>query len=410
MTTDTRGPVAGRFGALLFQRYLGVMVAAFGALYSLQTLDALVAGWPTMSGPIGGAAVALVAASVLLGTIAGFVPSRARTLFLGASIVFCAAVAVWPFSISGPVPVAPMPWFVGLLPVEAVYLAAAFRRPSGPIWCSLLLSVGIAAVLMVSGDLSAADALSNALFGVVISAVLVVLIAAVRRGVERADAAQHAALAGYGRSRFDDATESERIRTDALVHDSVLTTFLAAAAARDAESEELVRRMAANALRVLAHVNRSTEVGPAVPFGKVLLDATERFDPLMLGWEVEVGDLADLVLPVEAGEALVASMLSTMAGSVLHAEGVTRRTLRMTELGPDGIRIVLSDDGTGYDPHDQRDARGSMLREVVDLMRGVDGRADVRTEPHTGTVVTLSWGSVVVSAAAPPSERTEVPA
>jgi len=410
MTTDTAGPATTRVGAVRFQRYLGLLVGGFGLLYGAQTLDALVAGWPTMAGPVGGAAVGLVGGSVLLGTVAALVPSRARTLFLAAAILFSTAVAVWPFSISGPVPEAPMPWFIGLLPVQAAYLAAAFRRAAASFAAAVPLSVGIAVVLVVRGGLSAADALANALFGVVFSAVLIVLITTVRRGVERADAAQLLALDGYGRSRLDDATEHERIRTDALVHDSVLTTFLAAAAARDPESEELARRMAANALRVLAHVNRSGSIGPVVPLGMALGDAVERFDPLILGWEVEVGSLGDLVLPVDAAEAIIASMIHAMSASVLHAEGAAVRSITMTELGADGIRVVLADDGRGFDPREGRDPRVEPLQAAVELMRRVDGRADVRTAAGTGTVVALCWGSAVVSGTAPLPERSEVPA
>jgi hypothetical protein len=251
------------------------------------------------------------------------------------------------------------------------------------------------------------DAVENGLFGVALSMVLIVLIAAVRRGVARADSAQQAALAGYGRSRLDDATESERVRTDALVHDSVLTTFLAAAAARDPESEELARRMAGNALRVLAHVGRSADDGPAVPFGKVLLDEADRFEPLLLGWDVDVANLADLVLPVEAATTIVTAMVHTMTGCVLHS-GASRYSIVMSELGPDGIRIVLADDGVPFDLGDADDPRTVLHRTVVELMRAVDGRAEVRALPRAGTAVTLSWGSVVVSGTAPRVEPAAV--
>ena len=410
MTTDTRGP-AQRVGALRFQRYLGIIVSVFGVLYALQTLDALAADWPTMSNAVGGVAVGLVAASVLLGMVAGVVPSGARSLFLAASILFCAAVAVWPFSIMGGVPSAPMPWFIGLLPVEASYLAVAFRRAAAPIWSTVLLTVGIAIVLVVRGGLMVPDAVANALFGVAISAVLVILIAAVRHGIERADAAQQAALAGYGRSRLDDATESERVRTDALVHDAVLTTFLAAASAREPEAEDLARRMAANALRVLAHVSRSEDVGPAVPFGKALGDVADRFDPILSGWDVqEVGALADLVLPVEASRAIVEAMLLAMTAGDLHTAGPSARSVRMSELGPDGLRVVIHDDGRHVHPVDPDDECEDLYRAAGELMRGVDGRTDVRPGQRGGTVFTLSWGSVVVTGTAPRPERAEVSA
>jgi hypothetical protein len=409
MTTDTRGPLSQHVGALRFQRYLGVIVAAFGLLYALQTLDGLAADWPTMAGPVGAAAVALAAGSVLLGIVAGFVPTRARRLFLGASTLFCAAVVVWPFSISGVVPGTPMPWFVGMLPVQAAYLAVSSRRPAGPIWCSLLLTVGITTVLVVRGGLMIPDAIANALFGVAISVVLIVLIAAVRSGVGRADRAQQAALAGYGRSRLDDATETERVRTDALVHDSVLTTLLAAASAHEPASEELARRMAVDALRVLAHVSRSADIGPATPFSKALRDAGDRLDLLLPGWDVQqAGGLADLVLPVTAGEAIVDAMLHAMTAGTLHAHAGITGSVRMSELGPDGVRIVVTDDAPG--PADPDREREELHRAAAELMRSVDGRADIRTADGTGTVVTLSWGSVVVPGIAVRPDPAAVPA
>jgi hypothetical protein len=350
--------------------------------------------------------VALVGGSVLLGTVAiAVVPSRARTLFLGASLLFCGAVVLWPLAIVGPIPGTPMPWFAALLPVVATYLAVAFHRMTPPICCALLLSIGIACTLVVRGALPVADAVANGLFGVVMSVVLVILIAAVRRGVERADAAQHAALSRYAQSRLDDATESERARTDALVHDSVLTTFLSAAAARDPEAEALARRMAANALRVLHHVNRSAATGPAVPFGKVLGDAAERLAPLLADHDLQVGPLADLVLPVDAADALVACLLEVMETGAAATPEATVRTVRMTELGPDGIRIVVTDDGALVDVTDPTSLRARALRDAALRMRAVDGRAVVEPGPDGGTAVVLSWGSVVVSGVTPQPEE-----
>ncbi|WP_375407643.1 hypothetical protein [uncultured Amnibacterium sp.] len=409
MMTDTRGALGQRVGARRFQRYLGVIVSAFGLAFALQALDGLIAGWPTMAGPLGGVAVALVTGSVVIGSIAGPTSFHSRSLFLYASILFFAAVAIWPFAISSPIPATPMPWLVAMLPVEAGYLAVAFRRPLAPICCAVIVSIDIALVLLLRGGLSVLDTIANALFGVAISAVLILLVATVRRGVEQADAAQQTALASYGRSRLDDATEHERTRTDALVHDSVLTTFLAAASAEDPEAERLARRMAENSLRVLNHVTRSGESGPVIAFGKALGDAVDRFDPLLPGWEVdEDALLTDLVLPVDAADAVVSSLLHLISASLFHAEGATVRSIRMTALGPDGVRIVVTDDGRACRPNDPDDERSDRFHAVADLMRAVDGRAHVRSAPGEGTAVALSWGSVVVSGTAPLPEHVEV--
>jgi hypothetical protein len=401
MPTDPTGLGTDRVGARRFERYLTTIVAAFGLLYALQTLDAFVADWPSMAGPLGVTTTAFVAAAVLVASAAPVTARFARALLLGGSSLFVVAVAVFPLAIVGPVPSTPMPWLIGMLPVVAAYLVVGFRRVVPPLVCSLLLSTGITIALVVRGGLSVPDAAANGLFGVAVSVVLLVLITAVRGGVDRADRAQRAALGRYGQSRRDDATESERSRTDALVHDSVLTTFLAAASARDPESEELARRMAANALRVLAHVNRSAAARPGVPLGKALGGARERFTPLLGDFDVQVGRLADLVLPVEAAEAIVESILQSMETSAAIATDAVVRTVRMTELGPDGIRVVVADDGAGFDPADPSAARSRAHRDVALRMRAVDGRATIESSPAGGTVVRISWGSVVVSGTAP---------
>ena len=410
MTTDQTGPSREPVGAERFERYLTIIVAAFGLLYTLQTLDAFVADWPSMAGPLGLTASLLVGASVLLACVSPLTVRHGRSVLLGASMLFIAAAAVWPLSITGPVPGTPMPWFIGLLPAQAAYLAVAFPRVLAPICCAVLLTVGITTALVVRGGLSVADAISNGLFGVAISIVLVVLISAVRRGVERADRAQRTALSRYGQSRRDDATEAERSRTDALVHDSVLTTFLAAASAHDPEAEELARRMAANALRVLAHINRADATGPAAPLGRAIGDASERFAPLLGAFDVQVGPLADLVLPTPAAEAIVESLLQSMESSLVEAPDASRRTVRMTELGPDGVRVVITDDGKAFDPMDAACPRASAHREIARRMRSIDGRAVVESVAGGGTTVRISWGSVVVSGAAPQCAPTEVSA
>ena len=68
-----------------------------------------------------------------------------------------------------------------------------------------------------------------------------------RQAAEAVDSAQEAALERYDVAARQHATENERVKVDALVHDSVLTTLLSAAAAGSPEEQALAARMARDA-------------------------------------------------------------------------------------------------------------------------------------------------------------------
>ena len=86
----TPSPSAGltRMAATQVERHLVLIVVAFGILYSLQNLDTLIAGWPSMAGPVGVAVVALVAGSCVLPVLAVPRAGLSRQVLLGAAAAY----------------------------------------------------------------------------------------------------------------------------------------------------------------------------------------------------------------------------------------------------------------------------------------------------------------------------------
>jgi signal transduction histidine kinase len=387
-------------GVVTVERRLVLIVAAFGLLYSLQNLDGLIADWPSLAGPLGAFSAAAVMGSCVIALLAVPLRSRSRQVFTVAVLVYALGALLMPFALHGALPASPPPWITSMWPIEAVFLCGATTRISVPLVATGAAAVGLALLLAGPGRLDPV-AISHAVLPMcAICVVLVLLIGALRHRIRHAEQSRRVSLDQYQRSQRDAATEAERIRTDALMHDSVLTTLLAAAAADSVEDEELAGRMAANALRVLAHVNGRDERGDLLPFTLLLQHARRVAPEAFLVFKTDTRDADDVALPAAAADAVLAAMVQAMDNSVRHA-GEAGRSLTAEPLGPDGVRVVVTDTGVGFDTASAIAAGRGLHRGVVERMRQVDGRADVVSAPSEGTRVTISWGSVVVSGTRP---------
>jgi signal transduction histidine kinase len=388
-----------RAGLRRFDRLFTIIVGVFGLLFALQTGDSLVADIPAMSSALGAVVIALVLLSVLTGLGPILVPTRARAISLSAIGLYTVALLLWPLSVQPPLPTDPMPWIVAIWPVPAAYAAHISTSRRLTIIGGLLLSAYAGIALQQAGRLDAADAAVNSLFMAGIVIVLVLLLGMVRRGIVAAGAAQQAALLGYATTELDEATETERKRTDALLNDAVLTTFLSAAAAATDEDDRLARRMATNALRVLLHVHGVDRQAAAMTFGQALAERRHEYEPWLPLFDVDLGPSETIMLPEDVARAIADILIHGVQNSVRHALDATGRVIRVSRLGPDGIRVQVEDDGCGFDP----DTVGTEGRGHASLqrLRTLEARADVRAAPGRGVTLTVSWGSVVMVGTTP---------
>ena len=390
-----------RAGLRRFDRLFTVIVGVFGVLFTLQTGDSFVADVPTMSNPLGFLVIALVVLSVLAGLCPIVLRTSARAAFLAGVGLYAAALLMWPLTIQHPIPTDPMPWIVAVWPVPVAYAAQVSSSRSVTIIGGVLLSAYAGIALRIGGGVDSADSAVNSLFMTGIAVVLVLLLGMVRRSIVAAGEAQQAALVGFAASRTDEATEIERKRTDALLNDAVLTTFLSAAAARTADAEDLARRMAANSLRVLMHINGVGRQEAVMPFGQALDEERRRLAPLLARFEIDLGSSESIMLPEDVARAIVSVLVQAVENSRQHGSGATRRQLRAGPLGADGIRLSVSDDGCGFDPTAVAAAGLGHGHEAVLRLRVLEGRVDVQAVPGTGVTVTVSWGSDVMVGTTP---------
>ena len=92
------------------------------------------------------------------------------------------------------------------------------------------------------------QAVLDSVYAIILGGVITIITTILRNAATAVDRAQQTALERYSHAVRQHAIEAERVQVDAIVHDSVLTTFLSAARAFTPEAKELAATMAGNAI------------------------------------------------------------------------------------------------------------------------------------------------------------------
>lgn len=193
------------------------------------------------------------------------------------------------------------------------------------------------------------------------------------------------------------ARERERARFAALIHDAVLSTLLDAS--RTGATSPALRAQAARTLDRL-DATRISDTGPdhldagaAIGF---LRSAVREVNPGIEFRAHRGGNGGDLRLPVATAGTLAAALAEAIRNSLRHA-GVPGRPVRRAvtvTVGAGGLRVVMRDDGVGFDRTAVPADRLGISVSVLGRMRQLPGGAGfVESEPGEGTTVTLMWGS-----------------
>ena len=159
------------------------------------------------------------------------------------------------------------------------------------------------------------------MYAVILGTVVLIIVTMLRQAAETVDGAQEAALQRYDLAARQHATEIERVKVDALVHDSVLTTLLSAAAATTPEEQALAARMARDAVDRL---DEADAVGPRSPDRVGLHVLVRRLRAALTTFSapftVRVVNAGGVELPVEAVDALYTAAVQAMVNSMQHAD------------------------------------------------------------------------------------------
>ncbi len=96
------------------------------------------------------------------------------------------------------------------------------------------------------------------------------------------------------------------------------------------------------------------------------------------------------VLPGRRDQAVGAALAEAVRNSVRHAGPGTQRAVHV-DLGPGSVRVVVRDDGHGFDPAQVDPYRMGIRASIHGRMRGLAGGDSQITSGPGGTTVTLFW-------------------
>jgi len=371
-------------------------IVLFGVVFGVLVIPTLVSQQQRVHQPLGWIqAIALCVC--LLWAVAGAISQRgvgaATTAFAG---VYLIVLALWPLTAEG-TDVDGTPWLWTLCTVASAYAAVRL-----PLWVAAVYALAAPALFglilwSVTDGRQWDIALLDALYAAIVGSVILTIAWMLRTAAGVVDTAQRAALDGYERGLREHLGEAERVEVDALVHDSVLTTLLAAANARTPEAKRLAARMAADAL---GHLSSTKPAPSAAPEG--LTDASSLAAGIRAAAASiphaprfhSYGELA-VALPVSVAEALHAATVQAMLNSSQHAGGAeVARSVTFIGLGAagaDGLRIQIVDNGAGFDLADVAPRRLGLATSIVQRVEVAGGAARVDSVRGRGTTITLTW-------------------
>ncbi|MGW9167739.1 sensor histidine kinase [Agromyces sp. NPDC055658] len=369
----------------------------FGLVFGAQTVPLALAQADALGRGSGAALMAGLYGAIAALAVATVMKSAVRVACLVFAGLYAVALIVWPLLVTDTEALdGSTPWLYYLCTVATT--AAVVALP--PVWAAAYTFVvpaiyGVIRATPSGGGAPPLLAVLDAVYAMVLGVVVLAIITMLREAAESVDNAQEAALERYDVAARQHATETERIKVDALVHDSVLTTLLSAAAATTPGEQQLAARMARDALHRLDEAGATgpralDRVGLAVLVRRLRAALTTFSTP----FTVRVVNAAGVELPVEAIDALYTASVQAMVNSLQHAGEPgrrVRRDIRIRGVRAGGCVIEISDNGVGFDIAAVPPVRLGLRVSIEERMSNVGGSADIDSRPGHGTNVTLAW-------------------
>jgi two-component sensor histidine kinase len=392
-TKEPRNPISQRQIETVVSRAVG----GIGLVFALQSvpvmLDQLQVRAPVL-GLLTPALLGLTIGAVVVATIVK-VGVKAATGF--GALLYLVALITWPALMRDPsAALDGKPWLWYVCTVATSYAAIAF-----PLWWAAAYTViapviyGVLRILPSGGSADVLLASLDAVYAILLGQVVLIIIFTLRQATATVDVAQSNALRKYGAAVRQHATEVERVEVDSIVHDSVLTTLLAAAAARTPKEAELAARMARNAI---ARLNDAGVVGvgdeTVIPFARLSRRIREAAAAFAGPFTIVEDDIDFLTVPVHASDALYSATVQAMVNSMQHAgatDAPLERTLTMRSNLQGGCTIEIADTGVGFDPALVPSERLGLRISIMERVTSAGGSVVLRTSPGSGTKITIDW-------------------
>jgi len=377
-------------------RIISTVVSFFGFGFALQTVPPILDQLPVLRPEVAWPVLIVVFGSLAASVITAVV--RRGTQVSGALVALSLLLALltWPLTIRTDAVAQETPWIWYLLTIGTAFCTiVAPLRLAIAYACVTTLLFGVLRVLPAGGGASPTRAALDAVYVGIVGFVMLVLITVLRQSADRVDRAQRTAMEQYEAAMRQHAGELERVEVDALVHDNVLATLLAAATAETEAERALVSSMARKTLSVLLPDEESDLDVGEVPLELLERQLTHAASTFFADFEVVLDEAADprtTTMPRPVAEAVLGAVWQALTNSVQHAgpRGTVERSVR-GRISACSVDVVVEDDGRGFLLADVPRERLGIRLSILDRVEQVQGSARIDTEPGRGTRVLLHW-------------------
>jgi signal transduction histidine kinase len=392
----------GKAGALSRRRIEQVGSQAtgfFGFIFTVQTMPLMLESTVTLKPPIAvGEPIVLTLAilAVLITSLTGkgvILASRVT------AILFLLALITWPAAVADPTAIAANPpWLWYLCTVAMACSVVSFPVAVATAYnLSVPIVYAVVRTLPAGGGTSATLAILDALYVFILGFAMLLIFTNLRRAADRVDTAQRSAVRRYAEAVKRDATESERIRVDSMVHDRVLTTLSSAAKSTNAMGRDLAVSMSIDALRSLQSVESVTDATHLSEVGLMVERLTEAATAMAPTITIEVAGVADQRIPTAVADAVFATVVQALSNSVQHAAPAgeaVNRSLSILARDDGTLAIIVRDSGVGFVLDDVPPERLGVRISIQARMERAGGRATIVSRLNEGTSVTVVWPAI----------------
>ncbi|WP_027503674.1 ATP-binding protein [Rhodococcus sp. UNC363MFTsu5.1] len=377
-------------------RMVARLISAGYAVYLILLLPAVTSMAPRMDAWWTPVIVVVVYGSGLLpGALSFRRDTRPMRIASGvAATAFLLAVFSWPLAWNGP----PLPSGEILWLATFPGLASLAVVSTWPTWVMFAhLVIGCVTVQIVNfaahQDAPRELLLPEIAFAIMFCTLFVgAAVMALRTGrvLDATTDSTHAAAAAAAARR---ARTVERERFDALIHDGVMSTLLAASRQG---ATPAVSRLATTTLRQLDALRdgqgAQQHFGGEEALSLLRAAAADVDEGVAVRVEKHI-DAQTLTIPAETARALAAALAEALRNSVRHAGETATRSVEVA-VARNGVAVLVSDDGRGFDPTTVPAHRLGVSVSIHGRMRQLDGgSARIETAPGAGTRVHLAWSS-----------------
>ena len=391
VSKPTRTPISRRRVETAMTR----SVAVFGLVFGAQTVPAMIAQID-QAPPVWAAAVVTgLFGSLILAFVASLLRFGVRVANHILPLAYVVALLSWPLTVEDPASASVgNHWLYYLLTVATA--SAAIGMPTR--WATVYLFAvpvlyGVIRLTPAGGSSTGVQAALDVVYAILLGGAVLIVITMLRQASSAVDAAQSTALDRYGSAVRQHATDAERVQVDAIVHDSVLTTFISAGRAESPEAKELAADMAKLAIR---HLRDAATVGPddgsTIRANVVAKRIAAAASAVAVDVDVVVQSIGAVRVPTGAAEAIYSAAVQAVVNSQQHAgdQRSVRRWVRISGIA-DGLAIEVGDTGVGFDVDTIPQERLGVRVSIIERLEGVGGHAEVRSAPGQGCVVSIRW-------------------